>query len=74
MNTAVNSVMRGNISSNTVLGLFKIPNITLQKRVKSTRLQQKFQKDTNGEKSNTKPDRRRVFSEAEEKKKTCGID
>jgi hypothetical protein len=71
MNTAVNSVMRGNIGSDAVLGLFKIPLIALHKRVKSARLHW----STTGEKSDKKPGHRTLSSDSEKKKKkTCGID
>jgi predicted RecA/RadA family phage recombinase len=55
MNTAINSVMRGNVSTHAASGLFKIPITTLQKLVEAARLQQKLQNDTIGKISNTKP-------------------
>jgi hypothetical protein len=50
MKSAVDSVMRGNVSIRAASGLFKVPNTTLQKRVQAAVLQQNFRNDTSGKK------------------------
>jgi hypothetical protein len=46
--------------------VFKISNITLQRRVEIARLRQNFQDETTGDNSNKRPCRKEVFIEAEE--------
>jgi hypothetical protein len=54
MKCAFNSILRGNVSIQAASGLFKIPNLTLQKRVEAAHLQ-KFQKHTIVVKSSPRP-------------------